>query len=433
MKKKLKKLLKKQNIIYTLLCFVVVLVVMTIHLIFNFSLDLSKLFDLELFSTVVLVFICNSIALGLASYFESKQEDEEKLTQDYNKLSTMYLKNSVLVNYANKTASLVNIKVGRKHTKCKCEKKDGVDVYIIPAANSLLLKGKKINIIDHKDKQYILPEEIASFRKEILRAHNYSKTYNQLNIRLDGITETENTVDLTFSRTTYFDSLMTNRAMDFQFNGTTVRNLFEYGPFLTPLEESKLSNHLGYNGLIETKDNYFIFILRHKKVSVSKNTLQISVGASLKSKYALNEKGEISKDGIINAIREEIVDELNLDKLERHEERMQEIFSELSFDSIYYTYRELVEGGKPQFVFYTKINVGLEELKKAYSNGISRKKIKKNSEFALKMDGYKAIFIHRNEMKDIYVSPDGFTIRGKFYKAAPTMTASYALLIKEIL
>ena len=433
MKKKLKKLLKNQNFIYTILCFVIVLFVVTIHLIFDFSLDTSNLFDLGLFSTVVLVFIGNSIALGLASFFESKQEDEEKLTQDYNKLSKMYSKNTVLVNYANKTASPLNIKEGRKRTKRESKEKDGADVYVIPAANPLLIKGKEINIFDRKDKQYKLPEEIASFRNEISRAHNYSKTYNQLNIRLDAITETDDTINLTFSRTTYFDSLMTNRAMDFQFNGTTVRNLFGYGPFLKSLEESQLSNHLGYNGLVETEDNYFVFILRHKNVSISKNTLQVSVGASLKSKYALNEKGEISKEGIVDAIREEIVDELNLEKLEKYEERKQEIFSEFGFDSIYYAYRELVEGGKPQLLFYTKIKVGLEELKKAYSNGVSNKKIKKNSEFALKRDGYKAIFVQRNEMKDIYVTPDGFTIGGKFYKAVPTMTASFALLIKEIL
>ncbi len=433
MKKKLKKILKSQNIIYTALCFIIVLIVVVLHLALKIELDITSMFDIGLFSTVVLVFIVNSIALGFASFYEAKQEDEEKLTQDYDALSKIYIRDVRLVKHSNKYSALINIKKGRKHTRCKYKIINGVDTYTIPAANPIYLRDKQVEIFDDKNKQYKLPEQIANFSDKLLKAHNYSKIYNQLNIRLDGITETEEKVVLKCSRTTYFDSLMTTRAMDFNIDGTTVRNMFLYGPFLATLEESQLSNHLGYNGFVETKDNYFVFILRHKNVSVSKNTLQISVGASLKSKYALNDDKELTKDGILNAIREEIVDELNLDKLDNYNERKSEIFAEFSFDSIYYAYRELVEGGKPQLLFYTKINVNLDELKKAYSAGVCKRNIRKNKETSLKVDGYKALFVHRDQMKDIYVSPDGFTIRGKFYKAAPTMTASFSLLIEKIL
>ncbi len=432
MNKKLKKLLKNNNIIYTILCFIIVLLVALLHFIFNFTFDVSSLFDLGLFSTVVLVFIVNSLAMALASRYEAKQEDEEKLTQDYDRLSKIYVKNAILVKHENKYSAAINIRQGRKHTKCKYTNEEGFDVYTIPAANAVFIKGKQIEIVDNKDKQYILPEQIAKFRGELFKAHNYSKTYNQLNIRLDGIIDAQDKVILKCSRTTYFDSLMTNRIMDYKFNGTSVRDSFGYGPFLSSLEKSELSNHLGYNGLVETIDNYFVFVLRHKNVSVSKNTLQVSVGASLKSKYALNENMELTEEGIVGAIREEIVDELNLDKLNNYQKRKNEIFSDLGINSIYYAYRELVEGGKPQLLFYTKINVGLEELKRAYSSGVSKIK-KRNKTLSVKMDGYKALFVHRDEMKDIYISPDGFTIQGKFYKAVPTMTASFSLLVKNII
>lgn len=433
MKKKFKKFLKNQNLIYTALCFLIVLAVVVIHFVFNIELEITGLFDIGLFSTVVLVFVVNSIALGLANHYESKQEDEEKLTQDYDALSKIYNRNAEQVKYSNKNASVINIKKGREHTKCKYKNIDGGDTFIIPAANPIYLRDKQIEILDAKDKQYRLPQEISVFSEKLLKAHNYSKTYNQLNIRLDGIAETEDKIILKCSRTTYFDSLMTNRAMDYEIGGQTVRKAFLYGPFLPSLEESQLSNHLGYNGLVETKDNYFIFILRHKNVSVSKNTLQISVGASLKSKYALNEEKTLTKEGILKAIRLEIIDELNLDKLENYDSRQEEIFSDFGINSIYYTYRELVEGGKPQLLFYTKINVGVEELKSAYNFGVKKKNKRKNKELVYKVDGYKALFVHRDEMKEIYVSPDGFTIRGKFYDAVPTMTASFALLTREIL
>ncbi len=431
MKTKFKKLLKNQSIVYTALCFLIVVFCAIIHFIFSVDINLSSLFDIGMFSTVVLVFIVNGIAAAIAKHSEAKQEDEDKLTQDYDRLCKLYKANTELVIHVNKTSLLKNIKVGRKHTKCKREKDKSDDTYFIPIANPIFLQGTEVVINDNYEKYYTLPQGIDKIRKEIFSAHAHSKTYNQLNIRLDKLERGADKTTLHCSRTTYFDSLATNRAMDFKVNGISVRDLYAYGPFLCPLEKSQLSNHLGFGGLVETKDNYFVFILRHKRVSISKNALQISVGASLKTKYALNKDMLLTKDGIVKAMREEIADELNLTKLECYSERKDDIFNEFSFDNIYYAYRELVEGGKPQLLFYTKINLELEELKKAYSAGISPKKVK-NKEISVKVDGYKAIFVHRSEMKDIYITPDGITIKGKFYKSVPTVTGSLSLLMKHI-
>ena len=394
--------------------------------------NFSDLFDLGLFSTAVLVFIVNSIANNLTNFFVEKFEDVEKLTNDYDKISEMYAANTILVKHINKNASAQNIIVGRKHTKSKRRQENGFDVYTIPAANAINLQNKLIEIKDDKKKKYQLPEEIRAIQDKLLAAHSYSKTYNQLNIRLDNIQALNDKVIFECSRTTYFDSLLTNRVLDYKVNGITIRDMYAHGPFLSSLKESNLSNHLGFNGLVETEDNYFIFILRHKHVSISKKALQISVGASLKTKYALNEEMLLTKEGIINAIKNEIEDELNLDKLDDYKNRREQIFKGFCFDNVHYTYRELVEGGKPQLLFYVKINVPLIEIKKAYSFGVSKRILKKEKTLTVKLDGYKALYLHREKLKQIYITPDGFTIEGKFYKSVPTMTASLSLLLNSI-
>ena len=432
MKKDFKKIFKNSNVIYTVCCFVIVILFIIIHLLFGVKMDSSDLFDLGLFSTAVLVFIVNSIANNLTNFFVEKFEDVEKMTNDYDKLSQMYAANTILVKHINKTASTQNIIVGRKHTKSKRKEENGVDVYTIPAANAINLQNKLIEIKDDKTKKYQLPEEIRAIQDKLLAAHSYSKIYNQLNIRLDNIQTSNGKVVFECSRTTYFDSLSTNRVLDYKINGITIRDMYAYGPFLSSLKESNLSNHIGFNGLVETEDNYFIFILRHKRVSISKNTLQISVGASLKTKYALNEEMLVTKEGIVNAIKNEIEAELNLDKLDNYKDRREQIFKGFCFDNVHYTYRELVEGGKPQLLFYAKINVPLAELRNAYSFGVSKRIRKKEKTLSVKHDGYKALYLHREKLKEIYITPDGLTIEGKFYKSVPTMTASLSLLLNSI-
>ena len=59
---------------------------------------------------------------------------------------------------------------------------------------------------------------------------------------------------------------------------------------LTILREEKLSNHLGFKGVVESVDGYIPFIKRNDTVSIGKSTYGDSIGALLKTKYALDEK-----------------------------------------------------------------------------------------------------------------------------------------------
>ena len=66
---------------------------------------------------------------------------------------------------------------------------------------------------------------------------------------------------MNISKTSYYDSLLTNRAMGFRWpDGRSIREVYEPGPYITSLEDSKMSNHIGINGIIETIDERFIFL-----------------------------------------------------------------------------------------------------------------------------------------------------------------------------
>ncbi len=425
------KLFSKRDLVYAAICLIVLVIVLAIKAIASRSIEPSDLFDIKTFSAVIAVFILNALTNGVVNLLQLKHEDDEKLISDYDTLLKMY-KNVVPVKYTN--APNACYKVGRKHTRCSHEETaDNEDTYKIPLADVVSFVDKDIKIIDNPEKFYKLPEKIDGAMTELFKAHNFSKTYNQMNIRCCGLFETDGKVEMKFCRTTYFHSLVTNRAIDYKKDGISVRDLYACGPFLPSLEESELSNHIGFNGFVETSDGYVVFIFRHKHVSIAKNTLQSSVGASLKAKYALDENMMLTEEGIVEAIKNEIADELNLDKLPDYKKREKQIFADLTFKSVLCFYRELVEGGKPQFMFYTKIDVNKDELEKAYVGGIKKaKRMHDRYGFLHKVDGYKMLLVKREDLRKIYVTPDGMVVGKKFFKSVPSSAGTFALFVKYI-
>ncbi|MGM9665843.1 MAG: hypothetical protein ACI3XX_04825, partial [Eubacteriales bacterium] len=249
----------------------------------------------------------------------------------------------------------------------------------------------------------------------------YSIIFNKINIRLDDISYDNNNVTLFYSKTTYYDSLTTNRAMDFKLdNGKTVREIYEPGPFLSKLSESKLSNHLGFNGFIETSDGKFIFVIRSKNLSIGKNTLGDSIGASLKSEYCLDEDRKLTLDGLDNAIRKEIYEELKIE-VDENIDLTTKIFA---------FYRDLVEGGKPQFLFYYKMeNMTQKQFKDHFSAAIKKekKKLKKKAS----TDGFKFVFLSAEELKQCVITPGKLILPNKkrSFKIMPSASASIVMLL----
>lgn len=284
--------------------------------------------------------------------------------------------------------------------------------------------GFKFDIVKSQEGKYQLPTQIADHSAELFDAHKYSIVYNNTNIRLNDFEYSENNKNakLTWTFTTYFDSLITNRAMDYLFAANkTIREIYEPGPFISELKESKLSNHLGFNGFVELADKKIVFVHRGNDVSIGKGTWATSIGASLKTMYALDENKEFTSKGLSNAIRCEIMDELKI-----------ELSDDVDYSgSIFAFYRDLVEGGKPQFLFYYKTDVfsskDFEEHFKSVLNSRGARKTNKKNQI---VDGMSFKFLTIDELRNSTLQIDGIILPGGTkLNMMPSGVASIALLL----
>lgn len=133
---------------------------------------------------------------------------------------------------------------------------------------------------DHPEKYLELDDFIVENYAHIFSAHSNSTKTNFDTIRLDRFDRDTNTFYL--SRSTYFNHLVTNRAVDFfLFDDITLRTIYEYGPRLSPLEESKMSNHIGINALVFLKDGRLLVPRRKADATISKNKVTSSIAVML--------------------------------------------------------------------------------------------------------------------------------------------------------
>lgn len=211
--------------------------------------------------------------------------------------------------------------------------------------------------------------------------------------------------------------------MDFALpNNKTIREIYEPGPFLSRLSESKLSNHLGFNGFVETADGKIIFVLRGNSVSIGKNTLADSMGASLKAKYCLDDDRKLTVAGISNAIRQEIYDELRI-QVDAHINLCETIFA---------FYRDIVEGGKPQFLFYYKCDeLTSEQFEQMFRTDLETHHIRKDN---VVIDGTQFVYLSLSEIRQCtilpgkLILPDGETS----YAMMPSASASIVMLLEYL-
>jgi hypothetical protein len=210
--------------------------------------------------------------------------------------------------------------------------------------------------------------------------------------------------------------------MDYDFGEVTVRKLFEYGPRISPLSASKLSNHLGYNVFIITSDGYVPFIKRGKELSIGKLTFGCSISASIKTKYALcKESGEFNPEGLLNSVINEIEDELKVMPSEI-----------VDVPLILTAYRDLLEGGKPQLLMCAKVSLDHGALGKRFERIVSKKPHKGLPPDAeLLEDGKTIVWTSTKDLKEAAVAPGFLFVSGNKLPMLPSMTASVALLIKS--
>ena len=413
------KILADNYVHYILLAMVLFFI---FKVVFPGQMGVENLIDLPLMMSLVIAFFVSKMSKKIELFFKKKLEDHSKLTTDYDALIAKYARCSNMLRYKNN--DMANYNKGRRYTSMRWVKgdQDAEDEYVFPVTVELFSGGWLFIIKDCK-RQYMLPDRIHEHYDRIMDAHLHSKIYNQLCIRLNDYIVAGNKVELKTSRTMYFDSLVTNRAMDFSWSkNTTNREVYFPGPFFPALEESNLSNHLGFNGFVETKDGYIVFVLRSEHLSTEKGTLGNSVQASLKTKYALDENGNFTPEGMQKSIRLEIYDELKINAIDY----------EFSLDkNIIALYRDMVEGGKPQLLFYVQLGIDAEQVKKQFYNGLKNSSHRQQNIIdKLSVDGKKLVFIHEKELVNLYITPDIVVHGARVYRIVPSAAAALVMLIK---
>ena len=121
-----------------------------------------------------------------------------------------------------------------------------------------------------------LPGFVRENAAALLAAHGGSSISNNVTIRLKkaGYDEQKRELVLDTERSLYFYMLVTNRCMDYSISDTmTLREVYEFNDKVSPLEESKLGNQIGINGLVFTSDGYLLIEKRGKKKTTWKGKL----------------------------------------------------------------------------------------------------------------------------------------------------------------
>lgn len=412
--KKLKKqlhnvfyLIAKNNFI-SVFCAAIVVIIFVISTHGN-----KEWFDITFFSSLVGAMILEVIAQVVSKALMNRLEDEAKLTTEYDDLVKRYTQQFFV--YDNSNASTDNKRKLNKAYK----KKEDKNIFDFPIECVGYLDNCNITIKD-RAKMYKLPEVIKEHYDEIFASHKTSTLFNQLNIRVKDWKIENNQLMMKTSRTTYFDSMVTNRAMDYKWsNGLSVRDALGYGPIWPTLEESGLSNHLGFNGFVESSDGYIVFVKRGNKLSIGKRTYATSIGASMKAKYALTD-GVFDNKGLRTAIIREINDELKITEDELEDFQLH--------SNMISAYRDVVEGGKPQLLFYAKSNKSKDDIETDFKN---RSKEASKS-FKILEDGTKFLWIKEDELKDLCITSDMIIHNGKIYKMVPSASASVAMFINFV-
>lgn len=388
--------------------------------------QLDIIFDLTIFFAFVAATLLQSVSSLIERLIANWAEDDVKLDTNYERLSKRYPKRQLLdgtvidelLSCSNGCATKSDLKQLSKIEGHSCE---SVRMPILVDART---KAGDTIVINDSIVRYELPEYVKSHFIELFSAHSSSNVYNQLNIRVLSWRYEPGCLSLETGRTTYFDSLVTNRAMDFQLtDGFNLRDCYQFGPFPPTLEQSPLSNHLGFNGFVISSDHKVPFVLRSASNSIAKRMYGTSVGASLKAMYALDRTGSFTPDGLLNAIYSEVEDELKISRADLQTCPPTEL-------GIIAAYRDLVEGGKPQLLVILQSFRTAKEINETFIKQTreAKSKAKKWDTVALsKEDGNRLLWISVEDLSQAAVGNQAIVAGGATLRMMPSSAASVAL------
>jgi hypothetical protein len=316
--------------------------------------------------SVILVEFVKFIAGLMKKKLDNRLEESEKTTDDYPDIIKKYSEHekikedSFSKNDYQEEGFFMKIKNYQQGDDIKPEVELPALVTCVNVDGEMKLKA-----ID-SPKSYVLPDLITANVANIMQAHKTSKIENYDTIRLDDATFDKDTNELTLytSRTCYYQMLLTNRCMDYEFaTKMTVRSAFEYRKKILPLNKSKMGNQIGVEGLILTNDGW---ALVEKRLSEKRTTWR--------DKFAQPISLSMKKDGlelVDDEVIKDTVDALSIKIKGMMKKYLQDTFGLLmdqhySFDAnknFLGFERDLLEGGKPNVYFYVIVDMDHLQLK----------------------------------------------------------------------
>ncbi len=215
---------------------------------------------------------------------------------------------------------------------------------------------KATYIIEDKNEFiYKLPTLVETNYTDLVGAHAASIIENKTMIRFDDYVydREKNTATVKTSRTTFFNDLVTNRAVDYKIEGEiSLRNIYEYGKTLKPLSESKFSNHIGINAMVFVGD-VLLFDLRGSTGTISKNMLTSTLA------FGVTEEEYVNEYSFEENIKERIVVNKLGERLKLSEEELETLLHSEKIKIYCMGFgRHIYMGGKPQFYYAVTIEEG---------------------------------------------------------------------------
>lgn len=321
---------------------------------------------------------------------KDKLEEDFKTEPDHHKIICQYKKHSRELidhtsledNMCNKDGvmmSLCNVSnkgvynpVDDVHSDAYFERQRDINLFkngrlLLPSVSVFTnTRGVTITFEDSTEK-YAMPSFLQENAAKLLSAHKASNVSNGKTIRLNDFSYEDSHLVLKTKRSDYIQMLMTNRCMDFDIDGMSVRTLYEHGTAVSPLSKSKLCNQIGINGLVYTNDGYLLIEKRGRKKAVWKNKFAQPISLALKlSDVKTNADGKIgatpadAEECFKNVIAKTLRGNFGLvadstDKKGDYNFELSKNFMGIA--------RDLLEGGKPNLYFYVKVDMSAAELK----------------------------------------------------------------------
>lgn len=305
---------------------------------------------INLVASIIAFIAAFQIVFAISKNFQ-KNEDEIKASYLNSNLQEQYSPKGVNENGYRKSFHLHD-KSGR----------------FIVYVNDLYRQYKDTNHLyfsDDADKHFELELYIMMHIGILYGAHSASKTVSELTVRLNDFQDDKNkdkkAVAYT-TRSTYLAHLLTNRAIDYPLEEElTVRKIYENTKYLTPLNRSKLSNHIGVNALIFLAGDILVLPRRGKDATVAKNGVTASIATRLNLdayKECFSGTEKLVDEKTISSVC--VLDKLTsllIDK--QYELEMKEVMkAKMHFLGLS---RDPYEGGKPTLFYYIDLEMTKEE------------------------------------------------------------------------